>query len=577
MSQRCSAEGVGRDPDKLELAALRIVAEAVRDGLSLESTVELCLERTLACLELDFGCLYIRRHDYFIRVASRGLGLPQGPDRILPVADHRWLQHPFCARLGAILARAPSDLQGKAWMSVPLRIGKDMVGALLVGGYGLEAEELPTTACVQRVAGHLAVAIDNASRQQQHRELLDDTTDIVFRTDARGRLVFVNSAWEDVFGESVVVALGRRVSSYIVPDQRRTCGAGVETLVPAGKSSWRQSLPLLHRSGEPRWMDIHARLLRDDRDEVVGTAGVMRDVSQLVQQAGELSEANRELRAQAERLQQANHDLERLDRLKSEFLATVSHELRTPVAVIKGYTELLLDGVPIPLDDEQIEYVEMIGGHSEHLEALILQLLDLARIEAGAISVDAQPIPLRPVLEAAREQLSIQAAEAGIRLCPPDGVDVPLVLAEPGRLEQAAWCLLDNAVKFGHRGGTVWCELSLRDGPEPQFDDSPLHGPARYVQVTVRDNGIGLRPEWGDELFDTFLQADGGSERRHGGLGIGLGLGRALIELMGGQIALHSDGPDTGTTAAFTVPLAPRPSMDDPLTYNGNGKRLRAI
>jgi len=570
MMMSVPAQAERRDPTQLELAALRIVAEAVRDGLSLEATVELCLERTLSCLGLDFGCIYLRRHDYFLRVASRGLGLPQGPNRLLPLEDHMWLQRPFLARSGWIPERTPSDLHGKAWMSIPLRIGPELVGALLVGGYDRRADELPTIASTRRLAGHLALAIDNATRQQQVKELLNDTTDIVFRTDAQGRFLYLNSAWEDVFHESAVIALGRRVASYVAPDQRRAFGTGLALLVPDGRESWRRNVPFQYHGGEPRWMEIHARLLRDDRDEVVGCAGVMRDVTQLVQQAAELAAANEGLREQAAELQAANLELERLDRLKSEFLATVSHELRTPVAIIKGYTELLLDGVPLPLDEEQAEYVEMIGSHSEHLEGLILQLLDLARIEAGTVTVEVQPIPLRPVLEAAREQLAIRAAEAGIRLCPPQGEDVPAVLAEPVRLEQAAWCLLDNAVKFGRRGGTVWCELALRDGPEPRFDAASADESPQYVQVTVRDNGIGLPPDTGEELFETFTQADSGDERQHGGLGVGLGLGKALIELMGGQIAIQSDGPGHGTTAAFTIPLATNGSG---VPHNGNSTR----
>lgn len=557
MAQLGSAAGDSRDPDQLELAALRIVAEAVRDGLSLDATVELCLDRTLECLGLDFGCIYLRRFDYFIRVASRGLSLPQGPDRLLPLDEYRWLHRPFVARMGTIPERAPRDLTGKAWLSMPLRVGPELVGAILIGGYDRRADELPSTASTRRIAGHLALAIDNAARQQQVKELLNDTTDIVFRTDAQGRFVYLNNAWDEIFCEPLVVALGRRVTSCVPPAHRRQYGLGLAFLVPDGHESWRRNVPLLHRDGHVLWMEIHARLLRDDRGLVVGAAGVMRDVSQLVRQAEELETANQGLRAQAEQLRAANVELARLDRLKSEFLATVSHELRTPVAIIKGYTELLLDGVPQPLDDAQTEYVEMIGDNSQHLEGLILQLLDLARIEAGTVTVEVQPIPLRPVLEAAREQLAISAAEAGIRLIPPQGVEVPLVLAEPARLEQAAWCLLDNAVKFGRRGGTVWCELTLRDGPEPRFGASPDPVAPAYVQVTVRDNGIGLPPDSGDELFDSFLQLDGGDARQHGGLGIGLGLGRALIELMGGCIALQSDGPGHGTTAAFTIPLAP--------------------
>ena len=111
------------DVDQIELLALRTVAEAVSTGLSLDGTVEYCLEQTLAHLQLDFGCIYVRRQAYLLRVASRGLSLPT-PGTLLPLAEAEWAQRPFvCQQGGEVAGRAPDDVGGKSWMSLPLRVG----------------------------------------------------------------------------------------------------------------------------------------------------------------------------------------------------------------------------------------------------------------------------------------------------------------------------------------------------------------------------------------------------------------------------------------------------------------------
>ncbi|NUQ01294.1 MAG: PAS domain-containing protein [Armatimonadetes bacterium] len=550
-----SPETSAREADQLELQALRSMARAIRGGLSVEGTVETSLDQTLALLGLHFGCVYVRRHDYLLRVASRGLSLPFGPDAIIALAAAPWAQRPFVARVGEQPSgQVPDDLGGKDWMSLPLRVDSHLVGVLLVGGYG-SSPGLPPIGAARRVAASLAVAIDTAERFQQLRAILNDTRDVIFRTDLQGRLTYLNPAWQETIGEQVVVALGRRLVSYVEPDQRRRLDSGINALVPRGTVIGRQTLPFRCADQKTRWLDVQARLLRDDRGEIVGSAGVLRDVSRSVRQARELTRANQELRLRAAALEQANLELAEADRLKSEFLATVSHELRTPLGLILGYSEMLLDGIPDEPTAGQRDYLELVEAGGRRLERLIVELLDLARLEAGDMSVASEPTPLTAVIERVRDRLAPTAAGAGVALR--SETQPATVLAQPDRLEQVVEILVGNAIKFHPGGGQVCLRVDLRpDAPPVLNGHPPPAGEPRYAQVTVEDDGPGIPPERLALLFRKFVQADGSDTRRHGGLGLGLVIGRALVELMGGQLELHSAGVGQGVAVGFTVPLA---------------------
>ncbi|MCC7493053.1 MAG: PAS domain S-box protein [Fimbriimonadaceae bacterium] len=547
------------DADQLELMALRTVATAVRDGMSLDGTVSYCLDQTLEHLGLDFGCLYIRRHDYLIRVASRGLSVPGAPGAVLPLTEAAWAQRPFVAQLGdGSGEHGPADLVNKAWLSLPLRIVGELVGVILVGGYGCSPADLPPIEVGRRLAEHIAVAIDNAERFQQLRGILNDTRDVIFRTDAHGRWTYLNAAWEETIGEPVAVALGRRMQLYVAPEQRSRIGQGLEALVPRGSVIGRQTIPFQMADGKLRWMDVQARIVRSDTGQITGAAGVLRDVSVVVRQARELALTNQELRRHTGDLERVNAELAAADRLKSEFLATVSHELRTPLGMVMGYVELLLDGIPDALTSGQREYAEIALEGGRRLERLILQLLELARLEAGRVALDARPTLLLDAVDAARRAVLETAATQQLRVLPVATAVQPLVLAEPDRLVQVAQILLDNAVKFGAAGCQVELAVDLRPGPTPQLNGAlPAAGEPRFAQVTVTDHGVGISAERRPLLFRKFVQADGGDTRRHGGLGLGLVIGRALVEMMGGQLDLYSAGEGQGCAAAFTVPLVP--------------------
>jgi PAS domain S-box-containing protein len=541
--------------ERLELVALRTMAAAVRDGLSVEGAVAHCLSRTIEHLGLDFGCIYVRRHDYLICLATQGLGgNPVVIERashtdslgaeeqtaappLIPIAEASWAQRPF-------VARHVDSLGAKSWMALPLSIGPALVGVLVLGGRGGSVGALPPLTMARRLVEPLAVAIDNAERYAGLRGLLNDTRDIIFRTDADGRWTYLNTAWQETFGQPVALSLGSRVISHVAPDYRGRLGPGLQALVPQGSVIGRQTAPFLVRQGKVRWMDVQARLVFDDRGHVVGAAGVLRDVSVAVRQARELEDANRLLRSRARALEEANRELSETDRLKSDFLCNVSHELRTPLAIMLGYTEMLEDGLPDSPTDGQREFLSFIREGGQQLQRRIQDVLLMTSLEGGKVTVEPRRTAVWPVIENVAQTYAQAAAGRGLILrLEPGSADQPELWVEtdPRWLEQALGQLFDNAVKFSRRGGCLTVSAERLGG---------------RVRLKLVDDGEGLAPDVVPTLFHKFVQADGSQTRRHGGLGLGLVLARGLLALMSATVELDSPGPDQGVTATIELPAA---------------------
>jgi signal transduction histidine kinase len=227
--------------------------------------------------------------------------------------------------------------------------------------------------------------------------------------------------------------------------------------------------------------------------------------------------------------------------VKDEFLATLSHELRTPLNAIIGWTRLLRGG---SLSPEKIRRaVETIERNALAQSRLIEDLLDVSAIVSGKMSLEIQPMDLAPVIEAALEAARPAAEAKGIQLereIDPEAGPVP---GDPGRLQQVVWNLLSNAVKFTPSGGLVRVALERRGSD---------------VALTVSDTGVGIPPDFLAAVFEPFRQADSGTTRVHGGLGLGLAIVRRLVELHGGAVTVASEGPGRGASFTVRLPLQPR-------------------
>jgi len=244
-----------------------------------------------------------------------------------------------------------------------------------------------------------------------------------------------------------------------------------------------------------------------------------------------LVKANRELAV-------ARKQAEEASRLKDEFLANMSHELRTPLNAIIGYTQIILHGISGELNERQHENMERILHNAENLLALINDVLDVAKIEAGRMEIVQRPFELRLWVDLVTSQMKGLAAEKQLDYRVSVDKELPkVIVGDSERLKQILLNLLSNAIKFTEKGGvTVWVEQADQE----------------HWSLSVADTGIGIPAHAIEYIFDEFRQVDGSKVRQFGGTGLGLAIARNLSLMMGGKIHVTSE---LGKGSVFTVTL----------------------
>lgn len=318
------------------------------------------------------------------------------------------------------------------------------------------------------------------------------------------------------------------------PGDREQARSAIESAVDAG-ASFEYEYRIVRPDGSVRW-------LRDVGSVEVGESGFPVRVSAIVTDISERKRAEEQLLAQSGELNAAKEAAERANRAKTNFLAMMSHEIRTPLNAILGMSELMLGS---KLDREQAGYVSTISSSAEALVDLVSDFLDLSKIEAGQLDLDAVPFRPADVVEDVRRILRGRAALRNVGFATVVGKDVPeRLIGDDRRLRQILLNLGGNAVKFTDEGSvrlTVDLE-EIRDG-------------VARILVSVRDTGIGIGVQQRERIFEAFYQADQSISRRHGGTGLGLGISRALAAQMGGRIWLEWSEPGRGSEFRFEVKL----------------------
>lgn len=392
---------------------------------------------------------------------------------------------------------------------------------------------------------HAELALRESERK--YRELVENANSVILRWTRDGRISFLNEFGLRFFGYTEDEILGRHIIGTIVPETE-SGGRDLEPLmdeISKAPVAYEQSVnENVRRNGERVWVAWTNKVVLDRQGRVAEILSIGLDITARKRAEEELraTQAGLEQRVadRTSELVVAKERAEAADRLKSTFLAAMSHELRTPLNSVIGFTGILLQGLAGPLNEEQAKQLRMIKDSGQNLLALINDVLDISKIEAGQIEIHNEPFNLPETIQKALQTVKPLADKKALRLVVRVAADMGPMTSDRQRIEQILLNLLSNAIKFTG-GGEVNVECRLEEG--------------RAV-IRVTDTGIGIKPEDLGRLFQPFHQLDSGLTRQYAGTGLGLAICKRLVERLGGTISVESR-EGKGSTFQVTLPMQP--------------------
>ncbi len=409
-------------------------------------------------------------------------------------------------------------------------------------------------AALREMQGHLVETYEELERRVEARTVeLRETTEFlqavlessteyaIIATDENWQVQVFNEGARRIFGYEPDEMVGRSIEA-LVPPEEREAATGDPMQRALARRGRAEGEGVRRRSGGERFPARYVTTVRRGPDgRTIGYTVICRDVTQqraLEERLSQYTDNLEHLVAEkTAELQQVNAELRRANHLKTQFMTNMSHELRTPLNAIIGFAEAIRDGVAGPPSDEQREFAEDINQAGRQLLDLINNILDMAKLEAGASDLDLQPCDLAAVADEVFRVTRGLARQRGVELAS-DIQPRPLQLtADPVKLKQILYNLLANAVKFSKAGDAVRLDARL----EPET-----------VIVRVTDTGVGIAPEDQVWIFEEFRQAGSDLADRPEGTGLGLALVKRLVELHGGDIVVQSE---IGKGTTFTVTL----------------------
>lgn len=382
--------------------------------------------------------------------------------------------------------------------------------------------------------------------------ILENVADPILVTDERSNIILMNDQAEQLFQIGEGEARTRReVAAVRGNDTKFT--SFISEFALLDDASRRERMSLFHpRSGLELPVEVVSGKVTNDRGEPIAIVSVLHDLTKQVENERlyealkrlnseleqRIREATADLAEQNARLQWQSQEVERANKLKSEFLASMSHELRTPINALIGYSALLLDGVLGEVNPKQSDALTRGRAAAEHLLALINDILDLAKIEAGKMPLHLEDISLREVILEVTQQIEPMVRKKQLDFASEVASDCPPIHTDRTKIKQVLLNLLSNAVKFTNRG-QVSVEAQCSTGG---------------VRIDVIDTGIGIRPSDLQGIWEDFRQVDQSRTREFGGTGLGLSITRKLLERLGGSVTVQSTYGD-GSTFSVYLPL----------------------
>jgi len=387
----------------------------------------------------------------------------------------------------------------------------------------------------EMLARERAARADAERARRRFHDLVQGLDAILWEANPKtARFTFVSQRAEKLLGYPVERWMSEPQFwlSLLHPEDRERAVGLCRRAIEEGRDQ-ELEYRLAAADGTTVWMHDTIYVVRDRRGRLRKLRGFMTDVSERKRREEE------RVRLLAD-MQHARREAEVANRVKDEFLATLSHELRTPLGAILLWARLLRG---TPLDQATTaRALEMIEQDAKALERIVGDILDVSRIITGKLGLQVGVVDPGPTIEAAIESLRPAANARSIHIeCALDRSVTP-ISGDEARLRQVVWNLLSNAIKFTPKGGRIEVRLERAES---------------WAQITVKDTGQGIKPDFLPHVFERFLQADSSTTRTHGGLGLGLAIVRHLVELHGGSVHADSPGEGRGATFAVRLPLLP--------------------
>jgi len=426
-------------------------------------------------------------------------------------------------RFGRRLAGRVADLLGLTEsISAALTVGGETIGVFYIMGDGLTEGDIPA---VTAFANQAAIALQNARLYQalteqelQLRHQIEKAPDAILSLDLEGQITLFNREAERLSGHQQSAVLGQAFTQLVCPEYLEQVDQLLSSEPSSGVLQQAHELQIFDRWGDQVPLEIRVSPT-EKGGRLMGWQIIGRDIS----------------------------ERKNLEEMKSQFIATVSHDLRTPLASIMGFSEMLMEGSPGPLTEIQEEFLGIIFKSSQRQLALVNDLLDISKLEAGRLQLEMETVHLPELIWEVMEGIRPLAEKKGVALKMDVNDGLPRTEGDPRRLERILSNLLSNAVKFTPEGGSVEVAAWQDDG---------------HLKIRVSDTGLGIPPEDLPNLFQPFHRGRNVTKKAIEGTGLGLTIVKALVEAHKGTIEVQSE-LDKGTTIQLTLPLS-KPSLAKP-------------
>ena len=349
----------------------------------------------------------------------------------------------------------------------------------------------------------------------------------------------LNAAFARLAGKEATELIGRPFAEAVPEGKKNKCLSLLDRVYRTGTPEIL--LDQEHGRVPPVFWSYSVWAILGPDERPIGVIVQVTDTTEVATFRSQVTAMNEQLLLSATRQHELTEKAERANQIKDEFLATLSHELRTPLTAILGWSEVLAKSQLDPVIS--LRAIEVIRRNARMQVKLVDDVLDVSRIITGKLRLSVQPVDLGAIIIAAVDGLRPAAEAKEIRLQLQLDAPAGQVSGDPERLQQVAWNLVSNAIKFTPKNGRVLVRLERVES---------------NVEVTINDTGQGMAPEFLPHAFDRFRQADATTTRAFGGLGLGLAIVRQLVELHGGTVRAASEGIGLGSTFSFSLPLTER-------------------